>query len=162
MASSITDDLKRTFGVAALRKVARKILAANEWKELQLIKKTYSDRRQYEQRAHELEYHTRVEVVRKRLINQAGEKNKDFKHRWFSNDRFDKSAITRQAHRQVRNQHFQLLGRLETLEIKDVEALMDRSAHRLRLRENPKQDFSKAVDRRHGERRKSQSIRRGR
>lgn len=160
--SSISNDLKRTFGIATLRREAAKILNASEWKELQGIKKKFLNQAKFEKRAHELEYDTRVEVMRKRLSNQAGSKTRDFKRRWFGNDRFDKAAIDRQAHRLVRNQLHQSLGRLEIQETRAINALMDRSEHRQHLREKPKQDFNKKADRRQGERRQSRTISRSR
>lgn len=157
MPSSISEDLKRTFGIAALRKEAAKILNAQEWKELQAIKKRYADQTNFEKRSFALEYEGRVETMRRRLINQAGEKNTDHKPRFFGVDKFDKAAINRQAERLVRNQHYQVLGHLENQEIREVESLMARCEQRQHQREKPIRDFNRAADRRRGERRQTRT-----
>jgi len=148
MTFNINEELKRTFGLASLRREAAKFLNAKEWKEYQKITNRFAGQKRFEQRAYEIEYDTRVEIVRKRLINKAGAKTKEFKHRWFGNDRFDKSAIGRQAHKQVKSQHMKLLAHLENQEFKEVESLMDACQHRRQQREKPKQDFKQATDRR--------------
>ncbi len=154
MRSSTDDDIKRSFDLISLRREAAKMLTGREWSEFQKIKKAYEDKRRFEQRAYELEYDTRVEVVRERLINQAGEKNLDFKHRWFSHDRFDKSAINRQAHRWVQDQHQRRLAHLEAREIKDIDKLLNCCERRRKLREKPRRDFDRATDRRSGKERR--------
>ena len=163
MGIDISEELKRTFDLAALRREAAKTLTATEWKELQNIKKTHDDTRRFENRQYEMEYRTRVEVARKRLINQAGAKSKDFKHRWFGQDRFDKAAIHRQAQRNVRNQHHQLMAGIDQQESRAIRQLLDHCEKRTQLRDKPKKDFNQAADRRLSpDRRQAQSRPRGR
>ena len=150
MTFNITQELKRTFGLAGLRIEAAKKLNAEEWKKYQAITKRFAGQKQFEQRAHEIEYDTRVEVARKRLINKAGSKAKDFIHPWFRNDRFDKSAINLQARRQVRAEHQRLMAHLETKEIGEVQSLMDACDKRHQAKEKPTKDFARATDRRQG------------
>ncbi|MDD9911202.1 MAG: hypothetical protein OXR62_16160 [Ahrensia sp.] len=154
MTSDITQQLKQTYGKAALEREAARNLNGDEWKQFQQIKRKYADLIKFENRAYELEYKTRVEVVRKRLINKAGEKNRDFKHRWFGSDRFDKSDITRQAERQVRDEHRVLLDHLEKKEMAEIDGLLDQAGHRQKQREKPKNDFARAADRRDGQERR--------
>ena len=148
MSYNISEDLKSTFHLATLRNEAAKDLNASEWKKFQQIKTRHDDLRRFEQRAHEMEYKTRVEVARKRIINKAGAKNKDFKHRWFGNDQFDKSATNRQAHRNVRGQHHQLMAGIDKMEARDITKLLDTCEKRNQLRDKPKHDFEQATDRR--------------
>jgi hypothetical protein len=147
---NITKELKRTFDLASLRREASKTLNVEEWRTFQKIKKGFDNQKRFEQRVYELEYDTRVEVACKRLINKAGEKNQNYKRRWFGNDNFDKSANYRQARRQVQAQHHKLLAHLETQEIRAVDGLLNRCEHRRQLQEKPKRDFAKAADRRTG------------
>lgn len=142
------DEIKRTFHLAGLRNEAAKTLNGDEWKQFQKIKRDFADLRRFEGRAYEIEYDTRLEVARKRLINQAGAKNKDFKHRWFGTDNFDKEAITRQARRVVRDDQHKLMAHLETKEAQAVDSLLEKSQHRKESREKPKRDFERATDRR--------------
>jgi len=148
MSFNISEELKRTFDLASLKHLASKNLNANERKAYSKITERYGDLRRFEQRAHEMEYDTRVEVARKRIINQAGAKNKDFKHRWFGNDQFDKSATNRQAHRNVRAQHGQLMAGIDKMEARDITKLLDVSEKRNQLRDKPRHDFEQATDRR--------------
>jgi len=129
--------------LASLKHLASKNLNRQERKAYSKITEKYDGLRSFEQRAHETEYDTRVEVARKRIINQAGAKNRDFKHRWFGNDQFDKSATLRQAHRNVRGQHHQLMGGIDK-----IAKLLEACEKRTRLRDKPKHDFENAIDRR--------------
>jgi len=143
-------ELKNLYTMATLHREAAKTFSGDEWKEFQQIRKNRADTKQFEQRAFEQEYKTRVGIARKRLINKAGEKNKDFKHRWFGADGFDKAAIDRQAQKIVRGEHQKLMMHIDSQEVKEIESLVDRSAHRQVMSEKPKQDFTRAADRRKG------------
>lgn len=153
MSINISEELRRTFDLASLRQEASKDLTAAQWKEFRQIKQTYDERRRFEDRQFKAEYPTRVEIARKRLINQAGEKKKDFKHRWFGQDRFDRSAINRQAHRNVRAQHVQLISGIDRQETRDLHAFFNRCRQHHEQREKPKQEFNRAADRRQVRRR---------
>ena len=148
MSFNIKDEIKRTFDLASLKHACAKDFSAQEWKEYQKIRQKFDDLRRFEQRTFELEYKTRFEVARKRLINRAGSRAKDFKHRWFGGDQFDKSAINRQAERNVRNSHAQLMAGIDKQEARETEQLLENCKKRTDLREKPKRDFSNAADRR--------------
>lgn len=148
MTFSISEELKRTFDLASLKNQAFKTLNAKEWNNYRKITDNYDGLRRSEERAFDIEYKTRVEVASKRLINKAGEKPKDFKHRWFGSDQFDKSAVSRQADRNVRFQHHQLMAGLDQKEAGEISQLLDRSEHRQQAREKPLKDFERATDRR--------------
>ena len=148
MSFNIKDEIKRTFDLASLKHRCAKDLAPQEWKEYQKIRQKFDDLRRFEHRTFELEYKTRFEVARKRLINQAGAKTRDFKHRWFGGDQFDKSAINRQAERNVRNSHAQLMAGIDKQEARETSQLLDSCEKRIEQREKPKRDFARAADRR--------------
>ena len=148
MSFNISDEIKRTFDTASLKHQAAKDFTSQEWKEYRKIGQNYDDLRRFEQRTFEIEYKTRFEVARKRLINQKGAKAKDFKHRIFGSDQFDKSAINAQAERNVRNSHFQLMASIDKNEARETTQLLDTCKKRTELREKPKREFAKAADRR--------------
>ncbi len=148
MSFNISDEIKRTFDLASLKHQAAKDFTSQEWKAYRKIGQKYDDMRRYEQRTYEIEYKTRFEVARKRLVNKAGSKSKDFKHRWFGGDQFDKSAINRQAQRNVRNSHYQLMAGIDKQEARETGQLLDTCKKQTELREKPKRDFSNASDRR--------------
>ncbi|MCP4195979.1 MAG: hypothetical protein GY762_02420 [Proteobacteria bacterium] len=143
-------ELKNLYTMATLHREAAKTFSGDEWKEFQKIRKDTAELKRFEQRAFELEYKTRVGIARKRLINKAGEKNKDFKHKWFGSDGFDKAAIDSQAQKIVRGEHQKLMTHIDAQEVTKIESLADRSSHRKSMREKPKRDFTKAADRRKG------------
>ncbi len=148
MSFNISDEIKRTFDLASLKHQAAKDFTSQEWKAYRKITLKFDDMRRFEQRTYEIEYKTRFEVARKRLVNKAGSKSKDFKHRWFGQDQFDKSAINRQAERNVRNSHYQLMAGIDKQEARETGQLLDTCKKQLELREKPKRDFSNASDRR--------------
>ncbi len=151
MSFNIDEELKRTFGLASLRLEASKKLNGEEWKKFQAITKKHAGIKRAEQRNFELEYDTRFEVSRKRLINKAGSKTRKFNHPWARNDVFDETAIKRQAKRQVKAEHQKLMSHLENKELKEVQSLMDTCEHRHQTREKPLKDFARATDRRQGD-----------
>ena len=148
MSFNISEEIKRTFDLANLNHQAAKDFNAQEWKSYRKIIEKYDGLRRFEQRTFEVEYKTRVEVARKRLINKAGSKTKEFKHPWFGNDQFDKSAITRQARRNVRGNQNQLIAGIDNQQARETAKLLDTCEKRTKQREKPKQDFAKATDRR--------------
>ncbi len=150
MVSSLSAEIKKTFELATLRKEAAKIFTPEEWKELQKIKEKFDGQKRYEKRVYDLEYKTRVEVARKRLINKAGEKQKIFNPVWVRNDRFEKDAINRQAVRNVQSQFKKIIQHYESLEARAIRGLLSRCDYARQVREKPRKDFAKAVDRRNG------------
>ena len=152
--SSLSDEVRATFEKAALRHEAAKGLDGEEWARYRRIHSDHDAQVRFEQRAFELEYRTRFEIARKRLIAKAGDRHLALKHRWFGQDRFDKAAIDRQADRDVRAAHRNLLTHLEARRNEALDALFAESGQDKRLRDMPRDDFASAVDRRCGEERR--------
>ncbi len=147
---NLSNQIRRAYKLASLRHEAAKTLRGNDQVAYSKVVVTFAEQRKLEIQSFHNEYRTRVEVERKRLIDQAGEKNRNFQHRWFGSDKFDKTAITRQAQRNVRHHHESTLARLDKQETEVVDGMLKRAGHREALREKPKHDFEKAVDRRQG------------
>lgn len=154
--SSIHDDVKKSFGLASLRREAMAKLNGKDWEDYRKIKTEIDLGRRFEKRDYQLTYKTRVEAERKRLIDQAGAKDRGFKPFWSRNDQFDAATTLRQADRNVRHDHQQRMARYDAHEIKASEALIARADARNALRDKPRQDFARAVDRRDGEERREQ------
>lgn len=148
MTFNISEEIKRTFDLAGLKHQAAKDFTSQEWKAYRKITEKFDGFRRFEQRTYEMEYKTRVEVASKRLINQKGAKVREFKHTWFGHDQFDKSAINRQAVRNVRNSHHQLMAGIDNQQARETAQLLDACEKHTELREKPKQDFANATDRR--------------
>lgn len=152
----LSDQIRQAFKLAVLRHEAAKNLRGEDQETYGKVVTAYAEQRKLEVEAYHNEYRTRVEVERKRLIDKAGEKNKSFQHRGFGSDKFDKEAITRQAERNVRQDHEWTLAHLDTQETEIVDGILERAGHRETLREKLKHDFGNAADRRTGQdRRKS-------
>lgn len=147
---NLSKQIRQAYKLASLRHEAAKMLRGNDQVAYSKVVMAFAEQRKLEIQSFHNEYRTRVEVERKRLIDQAGEKNRNFQHRWFGSDRFDKAAITRQAQRNVRHHHESTLARLDKQETEVVDGMLERAGHREALREKPKHDFEKAVDRRQG------------
>ncbi|MGJ8572280.1 MAG: hypothetical protein ACSHXI_16440 [Hoeflea sp.] len=156
---NLSNQIRQTFKLASLRHEAAKNLRGEDQVAYSKVVMAYAEQRKSEIQTYQNEYQTRVEVERKRLIDKAGEKNKTFQHRWFGADKFDKAAITRQAHRNVRQDHESTLARLDRQETETVDGLLEKAGHREALREKPMRDFQKAVDRRQGQDRRKPRVR---
>ena len=147
---SLSGQVRDTFNKALRQREAAQNLNGEEWAQFRKIRNDCAAQIRGEQRLFELDYQTRFEVARKRRINEAGAKQKTFKPRWLGSDKFDSQAIARQADRDVRHAHAQVIAHLEAKRDEALDALLQRSEHRQRLRDKPKQDFAKAANRRSG------------
>jgi len=157
MASDTSDDVKNAFGLKASRKEAAQKLNKNEFKTYEQIKKTIDGVRQTEEHKYKDEYKLRVNAATKRLIDKAGAKTKAFTPPWARNDRFNQTAIIRQAQREVEDHHHKVMTVLDQQETQQIDRLIERSQYRTQQREKPMRDFKKAVDRRKGPERRQRS-----
>jgi hypothetical protein len=155
--SRLSDEIKQTFDLEKLRLEAAQKLTKEEWPDFMKMRQGYEGQRRFAKRAFELEYDERVAMARVRLINKAGQKNLTLKPRWAGGDRFDKDAINRQAHREVRHAHRNDLARIERDEIRDTQQQIESSKVQRAFREMPKHDFNRAADRRSGAERRTRS-----
>lgn len=152
---NLSDQIRQTFRLANLRHEAAKSLRGEDQIAYTKVVTAYAEQRKAEIQAYQSEYQTRVEAERKRLIDKAGEKNKSYQHRGMGADKFDGDAITRQAERNVRQDHERMLARLDQQETEIVDGILERAGHRKEQHENPKRHFQKAVDRRSGQDRRT-------
>jgi len=100
------------------------------------------------------DYTTRVERALQARIDKAGAKDLTFKHRVFGSDNFDRGALTRQAHRDVRHDHARRMENLQARETKELDDLVATAKQRQikegQKPEGAKVDFQRAADRRIG------------
>lgn len=142
--------LRRTFHLAALRRESDAIKTPRQWKMAKEIKDRCERVRDKEKRWFANCYTTRVEVARRRLVNKAGMKAKDFQHPWFVNDRFSPSDTLRQAQREVRDAHHRRIERINRIEERALESLVDQSMRENVMRGRAREAFGKAANRRLG------------
>lgn len=148
--SELVDEIRQTFNLEKLRLEAAKKLNADEWPAFDKMRQEHEGQRRFAKRAYDLEYDERVAMARVRLINKAGAKDRSFKPPWAGDDRFNKDAINRQAHREVRHAYLKDLVRIDREEARDITQMIDASEHSRMAREKPRRDFEKATDRRSG------------
>jgi len=152
--SSITEDLKRTFDLASLRHRAKSLTRPADWEKASEITKRYSHETSKQTILYRSDYKTRIEKALQARIDKAGAKERTFKHRLFGSDNFDKSALTRQAHRDVQHDHNRRMSQLASSETQELNVLVStaeqRDASKQQLREKPRKDFQRATDRRMG------------
>lgn len=125
MSLSLTEEIKRTFELATLRREALSNLSAQDWQEYQRIQSRYEGERRSAERVYRSEYTMRVERARADLLHRAGRKDANLTARFGRHDRFDKSALERQAHRHVQNEHLALMSKLDERERDDIRSLVE-------------------------------------
>ena len=152
--SSITGDLKRTFGLATMRQRVKSLTRPVDLEKASEITTRYEREVNKQEKLYKRDYKTRVEKALQARIDKAGAKNLTLKHRLFGSDNFDKSALTRQAHRDVQHDHSRRMAQLETSENQELDTLVvtaeQRDALTKEQREKPRKDFQRATDRRAG------------
>lgn len=154
---SIQNDLRRAFELASLKREAKFILTPREWKTYQDIVKVHEARRVSEEKAYRNEFDTRVEMARRRIINEAGRKNKDFKPRFLGRDALSKDDINRQAIRDVQHAHHRRLAAIDKMLAREIKCLIDTCQHAREKSRQLHEDFSRAADRRSGIERRNKS-----
>ncbi|MCF6317104.1 MAG: hypothetical protein L3J30_12665 [Marinosulfonomonas sp.] len=152
--SSITEDLKQTFGLATLRQRAKSLTRPADWEKANEITMRYAFEANKQGKLYKHDYKIRVEKALQVRIDKAGVKDRTLKHRLFGSDNFDKSALTRQAHRDVQHDHSRRMSQLEARETQELDVLVStaeqRDATKQELRAKTRDDFQRATDRRAG------------
>jgi len=158
--SSITEDLKRTFDLASFRQRAKNLTRPADLEKMSEITKRYAREGNKQEKLYKRDYKTRVEKALQVRIDKAGVKDRTLKHRLFGSDNFDKSALTRQAHRDVQHDHSRRISQLASRETQELDTLVvtaeQRDALTKEQREKPRKDFQRAADRRAGPERRRQ------
>lgn len=146
----ITKELKKTFAKAVMQHEAKSLKRAEEWKQARNItERGEAERRSFDNKYFS-EYDTRIEVVRKRLINEAGKPKLNHPNPG-RRDKFDREAIERQAHREVQLDHKRVLQQSLDKQGRKMNELQGKARkHNLRQQHKgkAKEQFTKASDRR--------------
>ena len=143
---SLTEELKAHFGLAAMNREARLNLSGAQWQQYRQMDGDFARERKALSATYTREYESRVELARRRLIDQAGSKSLNFKHRAFGRDAFDASAISRQAQREVRFDHDAQVKALAMREHGAKESFLGQCVHRQELRGSASRAFENAID----------------
>lgn len=143
-------EVRSLFAKAVLEHEAAKDLNAEELVTYRKINRDHAAQVRFEERRYELEYRTRFEVARQRIIDRGGAKDRKLTHRWFGSDRFNATAIDRQADREVRHEHANLIARLGQERDGRMKVLFAAAEERRALGSELKRDFERTADRRPG------------
>jgi len=159
--TSLTNEVKDLFqprsDLLALRKEAARILNDGEWVAYKKVAKEFDGKRRFTERQYELDYPSRVNEVRRRLINEAGSVKRGLVFKRYASDGFNKDEINRRAHMEVRAAHKNDLTRIDQQECEALRPMLENAHERVEQREKPIKDFQKAVDRRSGQDRRVRS-----
>ncbi|PHR55171.1 MAG: hypothetical protein COA47_14335 [Robiginitomaculum sp.] len=157
MTYSQSQEIKSIFERATKRKQAQSLRTPADFQKSREIIDRHDKAIATATRDYRAEYATRVELATKRLIDKAGHKTKNFTRRFVGADRFDKSAIQRQAHREVRFKHNQAISRIERSETRELTKLIETVRGRDVIKDHARNDFQKAVNRRSNQDRRIQT-----
>lgn len=141
-------EIRDLFARAALRNQAARGLSGDGWAAYQKIHADHAAEVRLQERRFLIEYQSRFEVTRKRIIDEGGMRDRKLVPRWFGSDKFDAAVIDRQADREVRMAHEGFLNQLRELRDVSLDGLFDTDRDKKDRREKLVIDFSKAADRR--------------
>lgn len=151
---SSSENVKRVFELATLRKRAQSLSRPADLEKMSEITRRYERETNKQEKLYRRDYKSRVEKALQARIDKAGAKDLTLKHRLFGSDNFDKSALTRAAHRDVQHDHARRMAHLECSETQELDTLVakaeQRQSQRSEKRETPKEIFARATNRRMG------------
>jgi hypothetical protein len=143
-------EIRSLFARAALQHEAARGLDGEGWAAYRKIHADHAEEVRLQECRFLAEYQTRFEVARQRIIDQSGSWDKKLAPRWFGSDKFNSSAIDRQADRDVQHDHANLLTLLDQERDGRLDALFAAVEARPELGSQLKQHFERAADRRSG------------
>jgi hypothetical protein len=147
---SLSDEVRAAFAQAVLEHRALQTFNGEDWARYRKIKQDFAARRHRAQQRFEREYQARFETTRRKLIDEAGSRQLTLTHRWFGRDRFDATALNRQADRTVRREHQTTLATLKVRELAAVGKLSRAANERAAIRDKIRVDFDRAANSRSG------------
>jgi hypothetical protein len=150
LSDQVRDHFKPRGELYELRHQLARVMNKEEWDKYRSVSKNFADKRRYTERAFELDYPSRFDQARLRLIDEAGSIKRRFVPKFIGADNFDKSEINRRAQNQVRDAHAKDMARIDIQESKELRSMLESSDSRIQQREKPIKDFQTAVDRRSG------------
>lgn len=154
MPLSQTERIRQTFEQAALTHEAALGLKPEDWAQYREINTAHDKAVLQEKRDFRCEYKMRVNAARKGLIDKAGRKERNFVHRMFGRDGFDKATIDHQARVLVRQDHERRLERLEIEKDTAIAGVLTRAEKKRDLADKLKGEFERTTDRREGKERR--------
>jgi len=154
MSPSITQELKQTFHVHALRHEANHLLTGRQWDRYQQLAERCQKSRDQENKLFNERFDGRIDQESRKILRDNAAKNRNLKPVGQQDDLFDRAALLKQADTNVRNRHEQRLVKITQLEERGIETLLQRSSRENQHTGQSKDAFARAADRRSGEERR--------
>lgn len=147
MSLSIDQQLRQTFALATLRQQAGYLKKPEHWARASEVQEHASKLRKKEEDDYANRYATRVEVAVRRLMHDAGSRNRrDYNPAGTGTDRFSPDALERQAQREVRQAHERRTSRIGLAEQRLLTAIVQEAAQQNAIRGLAMLDFKNAHD----------------
>jgi len=147
MTLDITKELQKTFDKAVMQHEAKSLKQGQDWEQARTIIERGDTQRADLEDKYQQEYDTRVEIVHKRLIDEAGEFNLNHPAPG-ARDKFDSEAVNRQAHREVQRDHERVLQQSRDAQHSKMQILQETARQRDLPHGKVKEQFTQVNDRR--------------
>ena len=144
---SLREALARTFDLATLRHQARHLRKPEHWHKAQAITERARKARAKEIVSYRNQYESRVEVARRRLIEEAAARRRDFIPAFAFRDRFSKEDTLRQARRDVQRAHLKVMAKIDLVECAELDALVQKAKHENTLQHKTRNAFARTSER---------------
>lgn len=119
-------ELRVAYDRATMRGLAQHLKSAPEWKTVQDVQQRHARASERAETEYQETYDARVSAERQAILQRRGQNRMEVKTP-FGVDRFNSTAIERQAHRNVRNAHAQDMSRIDASEMKELKSLVERA-----------------------------------
>ena len=143
----IEDELRNQFELVTMRRMADALKTTGHWGERTAIDRQARDSRKVEEQLYTETYDERIDEARRRLIDEAAGRPRDFKPAWAGEDRFSRDAIEHEAHRQVQAAHDKRMQEIDREEQSKLDALIRKAARETSPGNSPRQTFAQASTR---------------
>lgn len=146
MTLTIKGELRRTFELAMLRKEVKALRTSRHLAQANNLILRSRALREREARLFAERYDTRVEIARRRLIDEAATPTRTLQPSWARPDRFHPADLLRQAQREVRAHHERRINRIKEAEARSLASLVRQAERDNGLRIFLIREFGRAVD----------------
>lgn len=148
MPSSIKDDLRRTFELASLRNIAAQVQTTRQWRLVEDVRGRSDIVRTKIKDEYAQQFATRVEIARRRIIDEAGAPIRELRPYGLGSDRFSLEDTLRQARREVRDQQQRRLDWIDEFERNALRELVKQFEREGALRGHARDAFDQASNHR--------------
>ena len=150
MSLTITQEIKQTFHLVALRNEAKDLVTGRQWEKRDGLINRCEQARRKETALFDARFDARIAIEQKKLIDKAGSKQKVHKPIWGQDDVFDKTANLAQADKNVRSAHDRRVEIINQYEKRGLEALVQSARSENKTQGKSERSLNQAADRRLG------------